>query len=565
MKGGSSAIANDFAQALVLVAKSSWQRVLMAWIYVPLGLTCILAICFGIHSLISISSVSFPASVAAMIGLFVLLILSQVTLGDRKTKRILALIDIPCGFALRYINLFFCPAFVTLPLSPSIGGIEVAKIIAVFIIGYVVVFVFTAYFVRGMILALGVSRRATTERAEEMGEEQDDIPLSEIKHDSPSPKGDGTMTPDPSFPPTPAEPVAPEGQPLISPLKRRLEELRPPGKAMDPDSVTGTGGPPVAEVTANAQTIHPPVRHDAAPLTRPQRWAAFITVNFDILTYAALFIFVGIPIYYAVGYAMPIQLSMNVIFFFLALNIPPPYKTYLHPVLVSSAFTVVGVWILALIRTHDGVNSLDDGLRAYKTGSKYTELWDMEQGLKPPGAGDFFGSVLDVSIVALGLPMFKYRNELKARYMTIIIPNVVVSIGSLFLYPLFCYTIGISGPRSLAFASRSLTLALATPATKNLGGDSYTIAPLALFSGIAGVIVGPAGLNLLRIPRDDYITRGVTLGANSSAVATALLLTTDPRAAAFSSLSMGLLGTITVALTSVPPLVTIIRGLVGLS
>jgi putative effector of murein hydrolase len=47
-------------------------------------------------------------------------------------------------------------------------------------------------------------------------------------------------------------------------------------------------------------------------------------------------------------------------------------------------------------------------------------------------------------------------------------------------------------------------------------------------------------------------------------VATALLLTTDPRAAAFSSLSMGLLGTITVALTSIPPLVHIIRGLVGL-
>lgn len=39
---------------------------------------------------------------------------------------------IQCGFALRYINLFFCPAFVTLPLSPSIGGVEVAKIIAVF-------------------------------------------------------------------------------------------------------------------------------------------------------------------------------------------------------------------------------------------------------------------------------------------------------------------------------------------------------------------------------------------------------------------------------------------------
>ena len=114
-----------------------------------------------------------------------------------------------------------------------------------------------------------------------------------------------------------------------------------------------------------------------------------------------------------------------------------------------------------------------------------------------------FGSVLDVSIVALGLPMFRYRNELKARFMTIIIPNVVVSIGSLFAYPIFCYHIGISAPRGLAFASRSLTLALATPATKNLGGDSFTIAPLCIFSGIAGVVVGPLGLNLLKIPKGN--------------------------------------------------------------
>lgn len=359
--------------------------------------------------------------------------------------------------------------------------------------GYVVVFVFTAYFVRGLQLLLGVSRRATTERAEEMGEEPDDIPLTEDRRDSPA---DDPITPDPSFPPTPAEFAIPEGQPLMPSLDQAAAKLQAPSKAMDPDSVTGTGGPPVADVISVEATTQA-LRHNAPPLTRPQRWAAFVTVDFDILTYSALFVFVGIPIYYGVGYAMPIQLSMNVIFYFLALRIQPPYKTYLHPVLVSSACTILGVWILALIRH----NSLDDGLRAYTTSSKYTQLWDRDQGLKSPGAGDMFGSVLDVSIVALGLPMFRYRNELKARYMTIIIPNVVVSIGSLFAYPTFCYTIGISAPRSLAFASRSLTLALATPATKNLGGDSYTIAPLALFSGIAGVIVGPVGLNLLRIPK----------------------------------------------------------------
>lgn len=63
---------------------------------------------------------------------------------------------------------------------------------------------------------------------------------------------------------------------------------------------------------------------------------------------------------------------------------------------------------------------------------------------------------------------------------------------------------------------------------------------------------------------DDYVTRGVTLGANSSAVATALLLRTDPRAAALSSLSMSLFGTITVLFTSIPPIANAVRSLVGL-
>lgn len=69
----------------------------------------------------------------------------------------------------------------------------------------------------------------------------------------------------------------------------------------------------------------------------------------------------------------------------------------------------------------------------------------------------------------------------------------------------------------------------------------------------------------LRPPKnlDDYVTRGVTLGVNSSAIATALLLRTDPRAASLSSLSMSLFGTVTVLFTSIPPVVNMIRSLVG--
>jgi putative effector of murein hydrolase len=71
---------------------------------------------------------------------------------------------------------------------------------------------------------------------------------------------------------------------------------------------------------------------------------------------------------------------------------------------------------------------------------------------------------------------------------------------------------------------------------------------IAILSGITGALAGEFILKLLRIPAgtvlarlklslDDYVTRGVTLGTNGSAISTSHLLTKDPRAAALSSLS----------------------------
>jgi len=295
-------------------------------------------------------------------------------------------------------------------------------------------------------------------------------------------------------------------------------------------------------------------------LTRPQRWAAFINLNFDSITYGLLFLLVGVPIYYSTGYAMPAQLCLSILAYFAALALPLRWRQFLHPVLVSSAISVLGLWVLGLVRG----DSLDDVLDKYKTGTGYLQLWEGEKHLPLPGAGDIFGSVLDASIVALALPMFQYRKELRRHFLAIIIPNVVLSISSLFGYPALCYAIGISSRRSLSFAARSLTLALAIPSVTNLGGDLNTVAAVAIMSGILGVLIGKRMLEWLKIPEDDYVTRGVTLGANSSAIATALLLVSDPRAAALSVLSMSLFGTITVVLTSLPPIVRAISSLVDL-
>lgn len=61
----------------------------------PIGILILLLACFGVNSLIGLSSVSFPASVACLIVLFFGLMLCDVILGHHKTNALVNVIDIP--------------------------------------------------------------------------------------------------------------------------------------------------------------------------------------------------------------------------------------------------------------------------------------------------------------------------------------------------------------------------------------------------------------------------------------------------------------------------------------
>ena len=52
------------------------------------------------NSLISLSPISFPASVALLVLLFGFLILSESILGEKKTKAIVRVIDVPVRYVL---------------------------------------------------------------------------------------------------------------------------------------------------------------------------------------------------------------------------------------------------------------------------------------------------------------------------------------------------------------------------------------------------------------------------------------------------------------------------------
>jgi hypothetical protein len=269
-----------------------------------------------------------------------------------------------------------------------------------------IVFAFTAYLVRGLQKIFRRSKRGITERAEEMGNEDDEIPLTERNHLPPQS-------------PLNTESVSTLAADESDRIER--EEVTAPAPTQDPGVVRVTSGHPLRTMSSHGERPPPPIQ-DPVPLTRSQKWATFLNANLDIITYAIVFIFIGIPIYYATGYAMPAQLTLNILAYFAALALPAKYKRFLHPVLVASFITVFSIWILALIRQQ----SLHDGLKAYSTKTRYINLWDGQKGLRDPGAGDIFSSILDVSIVALALPMFNYRHELKRHVRSSDISDILL-------------------------------------------------------------------------------------------------------------------------------------------
>ncbi|KAL1887526.1 hypothetical protein Cpir12675_006512 [Ceratocystis pirilliformis] len=585
--GGSSTdtcvgYAQTAVEATFLIYSGYKHKFLIYFVFIPAGIFAILAACFAVDVFFNHVHISFPASVACLLLLFAMLVGAEQVLGPHRTRKLVGWINIPAGWALRWINIFFAPSFVMLPLSPSIGISEVLKMIAVFALGFIIMMAFCAWFTRLLQLVAGTSKRSATARAEELHiTDTDEIPITAMNMTPLTDLGDPTATPaigSPSRPRSPFTPGSPRtpGSPHIpgTPSTHWSPPIPgTPGLEISPaTSKFGINTPapallhgsPVAVPgkVSSPQSLPPQIGALVTPQSaRAQRWASVILTNQDAVLYGLVLVFIGIPLFFAAHYAMPLHLAITILAFQAAMQIPATWRRFLHPVLISALFTVLTIWAFGAMR---GL-SLTKSLHSYKTGANYLALWESGAGALPkPGAGDIFSTVLDASIVALALPMYQYRRELREHFVAITVPNVVMSISSLFAYPYICSAVGIQAERALAFSARSLTLALALPAVANLGGDSYTIAAVAIMSGIIGVLTGNKILAWLKIPEDDYVTRGVTLGANSSALATAMLLRSDPRAAALSSLSMSLFGAITVLFTSIPAIVNVVRSLVGL-
>lgn len=611
--------------------KYSHHHLIHSYIVIPIGIVTLFTILYGFNVLLSdVFKIEFPASVLGMlINLIFLCILDyfaslrDCAAGPKRPwviqvgvisswtlEKYLMLIQ-PCmNFSLKWINVFFIPSFVILPLSNHITFIECLKIAAVFLIGGVSLMLFDVYsiFLLKRLLkafklgyldnekmsATDVSpppATGTEGESEESKKEQRalfahtrsyisarvDITTIDVS----SLRSTRTVTEskvsshdvsDNPFMNTIAEPDTPRKSPAIP---------QSPDEST-PSDITSQDQNDVPKETLSPEDTSENALEHLTDLSK--KVAIFVSNYIDWFLFLVLFV-VSLPLYYvkSLHIMMFYHLSITVLAYYLALLVPvkvPQLKKFAHPILISTA-EILFVCFLGSLMYHKGSPKgfLDD-LKYYKTGKTYLRLFNnkamYDNGETKsdhhdsftavplwPGCGDILSSLMDISIVSLSLPMFTHKRDFYRNFWVLTPPILASMALTFFCYPLVCYHIGISSERSIGFIGRLVTLALGTPLISALGGSVSLMAVCTILSGILGVLIGDAFFNVLGVPQDDYLTRGVTLGINCGAIATAHLLNVDPRAASMSSLSFSIFGTIMIILASVGAVRELIRSWVG--
>ncbi|KAI1384801.1 uncharacterized protein F4822DRAFT_373628 [Hypoxylon trugodes] len=311
---------------------------------------------------------------------------------------------------------------------------------------------------------------------------------------------------------------------------------------------------------------------------------------------------VGIPAYFATNYETPFEVLCFILFWILSVQFQrslrnscrllqhPRLRSTLviltNPVMISWALGSAYLWIKTAY-THHTIATVVTEFRRHTTLAEGMAAILGGGSIKNNiGAGDLSGPVLDAGIICLGFKMFEYRKELWESFTTVLTTCALLAIANVFLNVMIGRAMGLEAADAIAFAARSVTIALGVPAIQNLGGSTTLMSATVIFGGIIFQMAGDWVFSLLRIndracqqniddggssngekigdeKESQKITRveggeiaivaaGITVGINAAAMGTSHLIERDSKATAYSALSMTVFGAMTVALTALP-------------
>lgn len=307
----------------------------------------------------------------------------------------------PAGFSLRWINICFIPAFITLPLTDRVTAAEALEIAGVFTFGFLLTFVITVYMVLTLQKIAGKPRKSHVEDIDKRVDiapgditsidtaielpqfvsSQRGFSLQTIRNSSEDTRDDESQSSKDSGIPT-ADRMSFDRQPGFDPIHAHGDIDHEDGRnsssgslVLENISITNANMTNMTNIT-NEETnfessnnsepstnkhkktfgkfLHKPVP-ESNQTQQPEnsiqdtqqlclKVAHFVVTRIDYIFYTVCLV-TGLCVYWAspTSYAMPAQMSGLVLCFLIAMQVPPKYRVVLHPI-ITSAFLCVGLY-----------------------------------------------------------------------------------------------------------------------------------------------------------------------------------------------------------------------------
>ena len=163
--------------------------------------------------------------------------------------------------------------------------------------------------------------------------------------------------------------------------------------------------------------------------------------------------------------------------------------------------------------------------------------------------GQFISFFLGPATVILAVPLYKKITLLKENVVPILAGISIGSAAGIASIIVMCKMFGLDELISISMIPKSVTTPIGIEISNQLGGlPSITVAAI-VFTGIAGVLLGPMICKLFKI--DNKVAVGVAIGTSSHALGTTKAVELGETEGAMSGLAIGIAGLVTVFLAPI--------------
>ncbi len=163
--------------------------------------------------------------------------------------------------------------------------------------------------------------------------------------------------------------------------------------------------------------------------------------------------------------------------------------------------------------------------------------------------GKFISFFLEPATVAFAIPLYKKRDVLKKYWIEILTALTIGSFGSLIAVVLAGKLIQMNPSIIASILPQAATTAIAVPISESVGGVASITAFTVIFNGVLTYALGRMALKWFRIKHP--VAKGLALGAAGHALGVAVGLEMGETEAAMASISVVVVGVITVIVVPV--------------